>query len=132
MPGAIAAPVSAASSSTLKPESSSACRAAATIIWAKRTILRAFLWSIQAFGSKHAERRIGEHRVTRLLRQDDGQPRVDVARSDDVCAHPAAAQRARERLRESDDPRLRPRVVRLAPVPAQADDARDVDDRSRA
>ena len=40
-----------ASGSTSRPESSSACRAAATIICAKRSMRRACLCSIQSFGS---------------------------------------------------------------------------------
>ena len=51
-------------------------------------------------------------------------------RRDDVRAHAAAAELARQRLREADDPGLRRCVVRLAQVPVQADDARDVDDRA--
>src|SRR5207244_10402922 len=48
----------------------------------------------------------------------------------DVGAHVAAADLARERLREADDPRLRGAVVRLAEVAVDPDDAGDVHDRS--
>ena len=49
-------------------------------------------------------------------RQHLGQPCLHVAGGDDVRPHVAAAELPRERLREADDPRLRGRVVRLAPV----------------
>ena len=73
-----------------------------------------------------------EHRLLRLLGQHVRQPRVDVARRDDVCTHAAAAELTGERLREADDSGLRRCVVRLAPVAPQADDARHVDDRAGA
>src|SRR5205823_385440 len=76
------------------------------------------------------ERRVAEHRRGRLLRQDVGELRAYVAWRDDVRAHPAAAELARERLREPDDPGLGGRVVRLAPVAVDADDGGDVDDRA--
>ena len=79
-----------------------------------------------------AERRVREHRGGRLLGQDVGELRLDVAGRDDVRADVAAAELARERLREADDPGLRRRVVRLAPVAVDADDRRDVDDRAGA
>ena len=73
-----------------------------------------------------------EHRVGRLLGQDVGQLRLHVAGNDDVRADVPAAELARERLREADDPGLRRRVVRLPPVPVDADDRGDVHDRPRA
>ena len=48
-----------------------------------------------------------EHRLGRLLGQHVGQLRLDVAGRDDVRAHVARAELARERLREADDPGLR-------------------------
>src|SRR4051812_22212237 len=77
-----------------------------------------------------AERREAEHLRLRVLRNHFGELRLDVARSDDVGAHVPAAEFLRERLREADDPGLRRRVVRLAPVAAHADDRRDVHDRA--
>ena len=52
MPVAIEAPIRSASLAMSSPESSSACRAAATTIWAKRSIRRAVLYSIHWVGSK--------------------------------------------------------------------------------
>ena len=72
-----------------------------------------------------------EHRLRRLLGQDVGELRLHVAGRDDVRAHVAGAELARERLREADDPGLRGAVVRLAPVAVHADDRGDVDDRAR-
>src|SRR4029079_3871827 len=77
-----------------------------------------------------AERRVGEHRLLRLLGQHVGEARVHVAGRDHVRAHAAAGELAGERLREADDPGLRGTVVRLAPVAVDADDARDVHDRA--
>src|SRR3954447_2027800 len=79
-----------------------------------------------------AERREVEHLRLGLFRNHLGQLRLDVTGSDDVRAHVPAAELLRERLREADDPGLRRRVVRLAPVAMHADDRRDVDDRARA
>ena len=67
----------------------------------------------------------------RVFRDHVGQLRLDVPGRDDVCTHAAAAELLRERLREADDPGLRGRVVRLAPVAVHADDRRDVHDRAR-
>src|SRR6266542_5094258 len=78
-----------------------------------------------------AERGVLQHRLPRVLRDDIGQAGLDVARGDDVVAHTAASELAGERLREANDPGLRGRVVRLAPVASQADDAGEVDDRAR-
>src|SRR5580765_2799033 len=79
-----------------------------------------------------AERRQVEHLRLRVLRDHLGQLRLDVPGRDNVRTHVAAAELLRERFREADDPGLRRRVVRLAPVATHADDRRDVDDRSRA
>ena len=66
------------------------------------------------------------------LGEDVRELRLHVAGNDDVRANVPAAELAREGLREPDDPRLRRRVVRLAPVPVDADDGRDVHDRASA
>ena len=73
-----------------------------------------------------------EHRLRRLLGEHVGQARAHVAGRDDVRTHVAAAELARERLREADDPRLRRRVVRLPEVAVHSDDRRDVHDRPAA
>ena len=70
-----------------------------------------------------------EHRAGRLLGEDVGQLRLHVAGNDDVGANVPAPELARQRLREPDDPGLRGRVVRLTPVPVDADDRGDVHDR---
>ena len=52
MPVAIEEPMRVGSAAMSRPESASACRAAARIIWANRSIRRADLWSTQSVGSK--------------------------------------------------------------------------------
>ena len=52
MPVAIEAPWRSGADATSTPESCSACRAAAMIIWANRSMRRAALRSIQTVGSK--------------------------------------------------------------------------------
>ena len=66
-----------------------------------------------------------------LLREDVGERGLDIARGDRVCTDAARGELPRERLREADDARLRGRVVRLAGVAVDADDAGQVDDRAR-
>src|SRR5215216_444786 len=78
-----------------------------------------------------AEWRVAEDETSLLVVQDIGQLGRDVARSDRVDTHTARAELARERLRQPDDARLRGRVVRLPRIAVDADDTREVDDRSR-
>src|SRR3954447_6747575 len=60
-----------------------------------------------------AERRVVQHRLLELVRENIGEPRRDVAGRNHVAPHAARAELARQRLRESDDPGLGGRVVRL-------------------
>src|SRR5207248_7861264 len=77
-----------------------------------------------------AERRVLQHQRAHLLRNLVCEPARDVPRSDDIRTHATASELARKRLRETDDPGLRRRVVRLAGVAVQPDDAGNVDDRA--
>src|SRR5207245_5765851 len=79
-----------------------------------------------------AERSVGQHELLHVVGDHLRQPRIDVARRYDVCAYAPIAELACECLREADDARLGGRVIRLARIPVQADDARDVDDRADA
>ena len=88
--------------------------------------------AISSGSATRAERRVLDHRRGRLFRQHLGELRLHVAGRDDVRADVPRAELARERLREADDPGLRGRVVRLAPVAVHADDRADVDDRPAA
>src|SRR5438874_663251 len=101
----MAAPTRSASLPTSSPESASAWRAAATISCAKRPSRRG---------------------------EDVRELGLDVAGRDDVCADVPAAELPCQGLREPDDPGLRGRIVRLAPVAMDADDRGHVHDRAAA
>src|SRR5262249_10367216 len=72
--------------------------------------------------AKPSKWRVAEQRGGCLLWQNVGELRAHVTRCDGVCTHAAAAELARERLREPDDPGFRRRIVRLPPVAVHADD----------
>ena len=79
-----------------------------------------------------AERRVAEDEAGLLLGEHVGELGRDVAGRDRVHADAAGAELARQRLRQADDPGLGGGVVRLARVPVDADDAREVHDRAGA
>ncbi len=73
-----------------------------------------------------------DHLLAQFLAQHRRHRRLDISRRNGIHCNPTRSHLARQRPRESDQTRLRRRVIHLALLPRAAHHARDVDDPSPA